>query len=754
MATGTQTAVTVNGMLRVTPIMLVVIGTAGRCAWAQQISGGQSHSMAVAVGGELVGWGLDSQNRHSGFPAGKTWALVSAGGEHSCGVTASGEGHCWGDDGEGQVSGLPSGKSWSLISVGRKYSCGVSASGEGLCWGANFAGQSSVPAGKTWTQISAGSSHTCGIPTIGEALCWGMDTDMLEAYSGQVSAIPSGKQWIQLSPGNYFTCGVTTNAVAYCWGNGAWPGMVSNNIPTGKTWVLLSSGGDHVCGVTASGEGICWGYNGNAGDGRITVPADKTWAQISAGGDHTCGVTTTGEALCWGSSSNSQATVPTTLTSVDLAPAGSYRPGKDNVPCPGGSSSNPGAITALGCRVPLVTVVTGSNFVSCALSLSTWVWTCSDGDGVYGHNEEATMRLTGPGKIIWEVLDTEKTFANLECQEDYIEISGSRHCTRHTEDDIPSESTVAADATRDVKWKTDNGGYPHQGFVFTFRPMQSTSQCPLGQEIRNSNCTLCSPGKHRSSLSSPTCQACAQGRYQDATGGIDCKPCSSGTYVNTTGSTLVSQCKECAKGTFAESAGSTTCAPCPKGSYGNTNRSATCKSCSPGTFANAVGSTLASQCLECIAGKFASVSRSALCGDCPEGRYTNASGRYVISSLSLQRALLIPRNHNSLRRLFLAHSRTHSTQCEPCPNRTFADTRGLARCKVCQAGTTYDGALLVSATSIPCVSCPAGTYRDHNRSETQADNECAKCGLGTSSAASASTCTFCAPGKVGRQVGG
>ena len=99
----------------------------------------------------------------------------------------------------------------------------------------------------------------------------------------------------------------------------------------------------------------------------------------------------------------------------------------------------------------------------------------------------------------------------------------------------------------------------------------------------------------------------------------------------------------------------------------------------------------------------------------------------------------------------------NSTQCKNCSIRTFADAKGLTRCKVCQAGTKYDGALLVTTTSIPCASCPAGTYRDNNRTETSADNECATCEVGKSSpasAASASSCTSCAAGKVGRLENG
>ena len=96
----------------------------------------------------------------------------------------------------------------------------------------------------------------------------------------------------------------------------------------------------------------------------------------------------------------------------------------------------------------------------------------------------------------------------------------------------------------------------------------------------------------------------------------------------------------------------------------------------------------------------------------------------------------------------------NSTQYKTCPTRNFADAKGLTRCKVCQAGTKYDGALLVTATANPCASCPAGTYRDNNRTERSADNECTTCEVGKSSAASASSCTSCAAGKVGRLENG
>ncbi|MCP4465185.1 MAG: hypothetical protein GY813_00355, partial [Halieaceae bacterium] len=337
-----------------------------------------------------------------------------------------------------------------------------------------------------------------------------------------------------------------------------------------------------------------------------------------AGLSHICGVTTSGEPLCWGSKSQNQATVPTTLTvtRVDLSPAGFYRPGKDDIPCPAGWTSRPGAITVLGCSI------------------------------------------------------------------------------RYS--------------------------------------------CSLGQEGTRPNCTLCSPGTHRSLLSSPNCTSCAKGRYQDVAGGVNCTSCLPGTFADATGSTSASQCKSCSPGTFAAVDGSEKCALCPEGSFENVNGRyvsytfvfsffAASPKCLRLLFAYSLH-------LFCLSFHLLNQIKLTLILT----THTHTYSTHMLSPTT-------PTQHNN------------STQCKTCPTRTFADEKGLTRCKVCQAGTKYDGALLVTATANPCASCPAGTYRDNNRTETSADNECATCEVGKSSpasAASASSCTSCAAGKVGRLENG
>ena len=305
------------------------------------------------------------------------------------------------------------------------------------------------------------------------------------------------------------------------------------------------------------------------------------------------------------------------------------------------------------------TVTAGAEYVSCEISATspnTTTWTCSDGPGNYGANEDAVIRLDGPGNLTFTMLDTYvgvhpgrgEGFETPDPCLDYIKIGNETFCSymwwflslgsgfqtivRNThKSGLPINREIPAGSSLDVEWRTSDDAYVDEGFKLTYTtpgtpsapaPSPSSpspqvlSPCPTGQGrvTTTANCTSCAPGRYRGNLSTPACVPCAEGSYQDAVG---------------------------------------------------------------------------------------------------------------------------------------------STQCKVCIARSFADAKGLARCKVCQAGTTFDAALLVSATADPCASCPAGKYRDNNRTETEADNDCTKCEKGMSSlgVGGASTCTFCAPGKIAREDG-
>ena len=335
-------------------------------ALGQQISAGGHHSFAVVVGGGGAGWGSNLEeepismspqpftNQVQAQPAGKFWALLSAGFVHTCGVTRSGEGICWGSNGCVSINGcdarlaVPGGKRWSELSASWRSTCGVTTTGEGLCWGRDTYGQvSQIPAGKTWKRLSAGTLHTCGVTTTGEGLCWGNNGH------NRISGMPANKLWTLLSTGERHTCGVSTSGEGICWGDN------HNNklgVPAGKKWAQISAGNKHTCGTTTSGEGYCWGEKGarqDEDDGRLDLPPNKTWAQISAGEGHSCGATTSAEVYCWGYDHRMQVSNKTNKT-LDLAAAGFYRRGKDEIPCPSEWTSRPGAVTVLGCSVAWV----------------------------------------------------------------------------------------------------------------------------------------------------------------------------------------------------------------------------------------------------------------------------------------------------------------------------------------------------------------------------------------------------------------
>ena len=229
-------------------------------------------------------------------------------------------------------------------------------------------------------------------------------------------------------------------------------------------------------------------------------------------------------------------------------------------------------------------------------------------------------------------------------------------------------------------------------------------KCPLGQGGIFPNCTRCSPGTYRGDLLDTSCLSCRAGRYQEAAGAANC-----------TGA------------------------------------------CPVGTFSSLIGLSSVAQCQQCVAGTFAGVAGSLACAPCPEGSYEETAGRWVLALCDFFRpSERVSKNSSlspSLPPSLPPSLSPHSSACKTCPTRNFANAKGLAQCKVCQPGTMFDSALLISATANPCASCPAGRYRDNNRTESEIDNKCTECGLGKASAGGSSACTECAAGKTGPGVG-
>ena len=171
-------------------------------------------------------------------------------------------------------------------------------------------------------------------------------------------------------------------------------------------------------------------------------------------------------------------------------------------------------------------VISGSEYASC--ELSGQIWTCSDGADNYGPNEQATIRLHGPGAVDFLFVRTfgvsERNYVdNSQCSIfDRLQVGEHVYCSIDLElmgtsnpNILPRR--VEAGATLDIQWHSDSDQWVAEGFEFTFTPDDNPS-CPLGQArpSSGSNCTSCAPGKHRGNLSSSSCTFCDRGRYQGA----------------------------------------------------------------------------------------------------------------------------------------------------------------------------------------------------------------------------------------------
>ena len=170
-------------------------------------------------------------------------------------------------------------------------------------------------------------------------------------------------------------------------------------------------------------------------------------------------------------------------------------------------------------------VISGSQYASC--ELSGQIWTCSDGADNYGPNEQATIRLYGPGTVDFMFLRTEGVHSDRHYDygcgaSDRLQLAQESYCSiaYHAgpeRDQIPLPRRVEAGTTLDIQWHSDSDQFVAEGFEFTFTP-DDNSPCPLGQArpSSGSNCTSCAPGKYRGNSASSSCTFCDRGRYQGA----------------------------------------------------------------------------------------------------------------------------------------------------------------------------------------------------------------------------------------------
>ena len=290
---------------------------------AAAIATGGWHSCAIAVAGELLCWGDDSEyqlgveagghndggaERHVGFAKvlDRT-EQVAAGGMHSCAIASWGGLYCWGNNAQAQVDGmlaealerdrveLPV-EAPVHVAAGAAHTCAVVDEGV-VCWGSARFGQVGqtitdaplspelVPDTEDAVEVTAGARHTCARLESGRVQCWG---ELIAAASGarQPTATPV-------------------------------------LVPNLEDATQIAAGAGHTCALRAEGSVVCWGFNGSGQLGHGTTRSSATPLpviglelsfEVRAGGaeregelvGHTCALTKSFRVQCWGRNAEGQ----------------------------------------------------------------------------------------------------------------------------------------------------------------------------------------------------------------------------------------------------------------------------------------------------------------------------------------------------------------------------------------------------------------------------------------------------------------
>ena len=140
------------------------------------------------------------------------------------------------------------------------------------------------------------------------------------------------------------------------------------------------------------------------------------------------------------------------------------------------------------------TVIRGNSQVTCNLDESTKTWTCGDGIGTYGSNEDAEVELRGPGAFRITMLKTDVN-GDGSCS-DYLEIGSDigseKYCSNASgvQASLPNDIVVprsGVGSVLSVKWRTDNSGHS-DGFEFTFHTCTELPGGPWIYSIETGSC--------------------------------------------------------------------------------------------------------------------------------------------------------------------------------------------------------------------------------------------------------------------------
>ncbi|XP_061175426.1 uncharacterized protein LOC133184388 [Saccostrea echinata] len=273
--------------------------------------------------------------------------------------------------------------------------------------------------------------------------------------------------------------------------------------------------------------------------------------------------------------------------------------------------------------------------------------------------------------------------------------------------------------------------------------LDSTDSCPSGESVVDGYCVKCGPGNFFNNVTS-ICDDCPVGTYQDLDDQASCKPCTQGSNTQTVASTRSTDCKTiCDPGHYQTGS---RCEPCQVGFYQNQSGMFYCDPCPVGQTTRAVKSTSRSECyndcnpgfelapngtcVRCPLGKYRTLGTTAVCVACPSDKTTPATGSTSVADCSLISCLQG------------TYRDGEPGQCVQCAKGEYQDEKWQTSCKSCggvrymtlNKGSTQKSDCIFfcesgqevdnSTSSLTCVNCPVGTYKDNSVDPT---SKCVTC---------------------------
>ncbi|MBS0197159.1 MAG: hypothetical protein JSR77_10410 [Planctomycetes bacterium] len=248
-------------------------------------------------------------------PPGTHYTQLTGGNTHSIALLSDGTVVAWGDNSNGQlnVPALPPGVTYTGVGAGFAHSIALRSNGTAVAWGWNGLGQCNVPAlppGVTYTFVEAGERHSVALRSDGTAVAWGQGTVVNAGFGnfGQciIPPLPPGMTYTKVAAGNFTTMLARSDGQCFVFGWNSNNQATLPPLPPGAFCTDVAAGGRHSVALFSDGTIIAWG---DPAGGKTTVPAlppGVVYTKIATGNDFTMALRSDGNIVVWGA-------VPTTL---------------------------------------------------------------------------------------------------------------------------------------------------------------------------------------------------------------------------------------------------------------------------------------------------------------------------------------------------------------------------------------------------------------------------------------------------------